>query len=350
MSFLNSLLSCILLLVALLSCADTADSSEKEDALIGDLTETKNISLFAEPTLLTPITTSSSHALVLQKTPQYLLLLSDGNLVWTPTIETVIPTRLTSIAMPIGYTTLPFTQFEAEGPVWRELGANQTIILKGVTTERYAETPHYIRDVGRMLYMEEPSKPFFWPQIHFTSNGKEGWASIIDLTIKPETTISSGLVSGLLQKPFFGLVEPAQADGAFLSGESYIEYTFQDIETHDLPRLTWQLEQVVLLANDSASDLRSVRLFSAEGEKCYIFSVLWKSQQSINFGLCDRDYGSSPTPVMLGYTISQQAEGGMLLEVVEVMGDEDRIGYFGVSGTFNEKSSIYRSRFRHLNP
>ncbi|MFT7560542.1 MAG: hypothetical protein ACI93R_002463 [Flavobacteriales bacterium] len=341
---MNKAVQCFLSLIfclALVACGAPSKRSgngQTTSSNVGNLVTLSKSALYFDAAQSQALDNPPSLGLVLKDQPSYRVFLSDGRIAWASAVGDVIPTNIYGRGAAVDVASLPFTESDTPDFSWGELAGDQALTVLGATTERYSQSPHYVRQNGRQLAIENPHMPFFLPQVHLSSGPNSGWASLTDLRFQFADQEFQKEVYGLIQLPFMALSDGNTRDFSQLNGKKYTDFTQQKPRNLvlDVEATSWNIEQLVKPFPSDTLGIHSIALLSQKSN-CTIFAVSWTSGEYAYFGYCDYSYGA-PTPVISGYKVS--VDNFLELNVVEVLGDENRNVVYRVPGFFDRSVPV----------
>lgn len=336
-AFLLGVVTC-----CLTACELTPEKPKADNAILGTLVDIRNIDVFLDAGLESGVSYKPSHALVIGNSQPYRLLLVDGRLGWADRVSMLKVSALDEINI----SSLTAARLSADpihpesgmgsGPINYSLSSSAKIVA--ADEQRYSETPKYILDQGRRIFLDDPQGFFYWPLLKIQDQKTSGWTSATGLVFRLADPRPLDM-TGLIQKPF--LILQAGDDAlTFTMPQSFTYLDISDSSTATLSLdqgLTWSTEQVLVPSRDLDTGISSIKLVSA-ANNCNLFFVEWRSHKKMQFGYC-KHKEAGPTPLIVGYRPGSNSQS-LSLDIMEVFGDEDSSITINVSNQFNGKESI----------
>lgn len=326
----------VLVSSALAACALTSSWPTQPDSAVGRLADIRNTTIYSDQELQSLMELAPSHALVIGGGGPYRLLLTDGRVAWAEDVSTTEKVEVATTSENAAITNMPLSDRGDKNFKWLEPSQMHSAYVTGATSERFSETPLHIQSQGRKIFLQGIDGYFYWPQLKLEGDNFIGWASATELSFKP-AKVKPEDVYGLLQRPFIPLVKsrnPLQNNQT--ASFDYLDLTHTRPERHTLSSQSWQTEQLLLPPPQLSTNISSIAL--ASSGPCHLFFVAWHNDEKTRFGYC-AEAEAGPTPLILSYRYSSQQES-LVLDILEVAGDDDREIRVAVTNNFRGEESI----------
>jgi len=329
---------------------------------VGKLINSYGLEVYQEGSSGKTFIAKSSPSIIIgrSKDNNYRLLMPDSRIVWSKTAPFQEKTSIFSRQAALEVTTQPFSDGSDQNIKWKTVKATGEIKLTGASKYKYEQTPYYIKNNGRMLYLPSHLNYYQLPQLYLKFSDDSGWGFPKDLMFKPSRTSTQLKLTGLIKGPFLSLAtgnETGEKPPSSLTFRNLALYKTENITVKDIQ---WNLEALIIPAPDKKQVLTSIAFYSGN-KNSYLYVINWTNKKSQYLGYSgilfdgpnhEENIYPVDIPAILEYDIKDTDKDGnneILLHLIHIGGDENVEEWVEFNGKYSPEGIRY-TLMREVSP
>jgi len=318
-----------------------------EQEPIGKLVNSYGLEVRLEHSSQKTFISRSSPSIVIgqSKDNDYRLLMPDSRIAWSKSIPTSENINIFAKGGALKITTRPFSDKSDQGIEWETVKSTEKIKLTGASKNKYEQTPDYIKNNGRMLFLPPQLNYYQLPQLHLKFSDTAGWGFSKDLIFKSPQPSANLKLAGLIKGPFLSLATENRTGSKPHSSLTFRNLALYEIENITVKNVKWNLEALIIPPPDKEQKLTSIAFYSGS-KNSYLYVINWTDKKSQYLGYSgilfegpehQENIYPIDIPVILEYDVKDIDKDGnneILLHLIHIGGDENTEEWIEFNGKY----------------
>ncbi len=284
----------------------------------------------------------------------------DNRIAWSKTAPFPEKVSIFARQKTMEVTTQPFSNGSDQDIKWKTVKSTEEIKLTGASEYKYEQTPYYIKNNGRMLYLPSQLNYYQLPQLHLEFSDNSVWGFPKDLMFKSSQTSTQLKLTGLIKGPFLSLSTDNETGKKPPSSLTFRNLALYETKNTTVKDIQWNLEALVIPKSDKKQALTSIAFYSGSKNN-YLYVINWTNKKSQYLGYSgilfdgpnhEENVYPVDIPVILEYDVKDIDKDGnneILLHLIHIGGDDNAEEWIEFNGKYLPRGIKY-SLMRKVSP